>query len=51
MLCYKLRLVNVVVEVMDDVFPELKQNEAHIRETIAEEEASFGRTLLKVTVR
>ncbi|KDP43289.1 hypothetical protein JCGZ_24210 [Jatropha curcas] len=40
-------LVNVVVKVMGDVFPELKQNEEHIREIIAEEEASFGKTLLK----
>lgn len=42
------RLVNVVVKVMSDVFPELKRNEEHIRETIAAEEASFGKTLLKV---
>ncbi|KAL3591736.1 hypothetical protein D5086_010376 [Populus alba] len=40
-------LVNVVVKVMSDVFPELKRNEEHIRETIAAEEASFGKTLLK----
>ncbi|KAJ6682416.1 ALANYL-TRNA SYNTHETASE [Salix koriyanagi] len=40
-------LVNVVVKVMGDVFPELKRNEEHIRETIAAEEASFGKTLLK----
>ncbi|KAI3768969.1 hypothetical protein L6452_00065 [Arctium lappa] len=39
-------LVKVVVDVMGHVFPELKQQEAHIREIIAEEEASFGRTLL-----
>ncbi|KAK9053746.1 hypothetical protein SSX86_024820 [Deinandra increscens subsp. villosa] len=39
-------LVKVVVDVMGHVFPELKQQEAHIREVIAEEEASFGRTLL-----
>ncbi|KAL4554823.1 hypothetical protein LXL04_037429 [Taraxacum kok-saghyz] len=39
-------LVKVVVDVMSHVFPELKQQEAHIREIIAEEEASFGRTLL-----
>ena len=36
---------------MGDVFPELKQREVHIREIIAEEEASFGKTLLKVCVR
>ncbi|KAL8095523.1 hypothetical protein AgCh_036814 [Apium graveolens] len=39
-------LVKVVVEVMGDVFPELKQNEDHIVETIASEEKSFGRTLV-----
>ncbi|KAJ9562621.1 hypothetical protein OSB04_007781 [Centaurea solstitialis] len=39
-------LVKVVVDVMGHVFPELKQQEAHIREIIAEEEASFGRTLV-----
>ncbi|KAM3381587.1 alanine-tRNA ligase [Capsicum galapagoense] len=39
-------LVKVVVEVMGDVFPELKQRETHIRDIIAEEETSFGRTLL-----
>ncbi|KAK4757969.1 hypothetical protein SAY87_019270 [Trapa incisa] len=40
-------LVNVVVQVMGDVFPELKQHKVRIREIIAEEEASFGKTLLK----
>ncbi|CAI9755291.1 unnamed protein product [Fraxinus pennsylvanica] len=40
-------LVKVVVEVMGDVFPELKQHEIKIREIIADEEASFGRTLIK----
>lgn len=40
--------MNVVVRVMGDVFPELKQHEVRIREIIAEEEASFGKTLLKV---
>ncbi|OVA11024.1 Alanine-tRNA ligase [Macleaya cordata] len=40
-------LVRVVVEVMGDVFPELKQHEVNIREIIAAEETSFGRTLLK----
>lgn len=44
------RLVKVVVDVMGHVFPELKQQEAHIREIIAEEEASFGRTLLHVSL-
>jgi len=33
---------------MGDVFPELKQHEAHIRDTIAAEETSFGKTLLHV---
>ncbi|GKD89598.1 alanine--tRNA ligase, partial [Tanacetum coccineum] len=41
-------LVKVVVDVMSHVFPELKQHEKRIREIIAEEEASFGRTLLHV---
>lgn len=35
---------------MGDVFPELKQYETHIRETIAAEETSFERTLLKVSL-
>ncbi|KAG5559073.1 hypothetical protein RHGRI_008852 [Rhododendron griersonianum] len=39
-------LVKVLVEVMGDVFPELRQHEVHIRDIIAEEEASFGKTLL-----
>nr|XP_043618703.1 alanine--tRNA ligase [Erigeron canadensis] len=39
-------LVKVVVDVMGHVFPELKAQEEHIREVIADEEASFGRTLL-----
>lgn len=33
---------------MGDVFPELKQHERHIRDIIAAEEASFGKTLNKV---
>lgn len=41
-------LVGVVVNVMGDAFPELKQHETKIKEIIAEEEASFGRTLAKV---
>lgn len=41
-------LVGVVTKVMSDVFPELKQYESKIQEIIADEEASFGRTLLKV---
>ncbi|XP_050209897.1 alanine--tRNA ligase-like [Mercurialis annua] len=40
-------LVNIVAEVMGDVFSELKQNEERIKEIIKEEEASFGKTLVK----
>ncbi|XP_074557146.1 alanine--tRNA ligase-like isoform X2 [Curcuma longa] len=40
-------LVGTVVKVMGDVFPELKQYQSKIQEIIAEEEASFGRTLVK----
>ncbi|KAH6830422.1 Alanyl-tRNA synthetase [Perilla frutescens var. hirtella] len=40
-------LVQVVVDVMGDVFPELKEHAVKIREIIADEEASFGRTLTK----
>ncbi|KAK6119391.1 hypothetical protein DH2020_046862 [Rehmannia glutinosa] len=40
-------LVKVVVEVMGDVFPELKEHAIKIREIIADEETSFGRTLTK----
>ncbi|XP_073226123.1 alanine--tRNA ligase isoform X2 [Cicer arietinum] len=40
-------LVNVVANLMGDVFPELKQQEVHIRNVIQEEEESFGRTLVK----
>ncbi|XP_022153158.1 alanine--tRNA ligase-like [Momordica charantia] len=39
--------VSTVVKLMGDIFPELKQHEVRIREIIAEEEASFGKTLLK----
>ncbi|KAK9149863.1 hypothetical protein Scep_008620 [Stephania cephalantha] len=41
------RLVGVAVKVMGDVFPELKQHESHITDTIKSEEDSFGKTLLK----
>ncbi|KAH1074024.1 hypothetical protein J1N35_026352 [Gossypium stocksii] len=37
----------IVVEVMGDVFLELKQHEVHIGDIIAAEEASFGKTLVK----
>ncbi|KAL8152233.1 hypothetical protein V2J09_009993 [Rumex salicifolius] len=41
------RLVHTVVEVAGNVFPELKQHEEHIKTIIADEEASFGTTLLR----
>ncbi|KAK4403775.1 Alanine--tRNA ligase [Sesamum angolense] len=40
-------LVQVVIEVMGDIFPELKEHDVKIREIITDEEASFGRTLTK----
>ncbi|XP_058067710.1 alanine--tRNA ligase isoform X2 [Magnolia sinica] len=40
-------LVSVVVNVLGDTFPELRQGEANIRNIIAEEETSFGKTLVK----
>ncbi|GFQ03471.1 alanine--tRNA ligase [Phtheirospermum japonicum] len=40
-------LVQVVVDVMGDIFPELKEHTKKIREIIADEETSFGRTLTK----
>lgn len=46
----EIRLVKVVVEVMGDVFPELKHYEEHIVDTIAAEEKSFGRTLVNVSL-
>lgn len=45
-----LRLVDVVVRLMEDVFPELRQHKAKIEEIIKEEEESFGRTLAKVNL-
>lgn len=48
--CAESSLVRVVVEVMGDIFPELRQYEVHISNTIAVEEASFGRTLLHVSL-
>jgi alanyl-tRNA synthetase len=44
----EIRLVSVVANVLGDVFPELKQQQEHIRHVIQEEEESFGRTLVKV---
>ncbi|KAL6561706.1 hypothetical protein OROMI_017307 [Orobanche minor] len=44
-------LVDVVVDVMGHVFPELKERTSHIKEIITEEEASFGRTLLHLGLR
>ncbi|KAK1280721.1 Alanine--tRNA ligase [Acorus gramineus] len=40
-------LVHTVVGVMGNTFPELKQHEQKIKDIIAEEEASFGRTLVE----
>ncbi|CAO2170149.1 unnamed protein product [Urochloa humidicola] len=40
-------LVNVVVQVMGDVFPELKENEKKIKDIIRDEEESFENTLAK----
>ncbi|AES89417.2 alanyl-tRNA synthetase [Medicago truncatula] len=40
-------LVNVVANVLGDVFPELKQNEERIRKMIQVEEESFSRNLFK----
>ena len=41
------KLVGTVVATMGDVFPEIVREQANIEEIIAEEEASFGRTLVK----
>ncbi len=38
-------LVDTVVDVMGEAFPELKQNPQHVKEIIREEEESFERTL------
>ncbi|KAI4384132.1 hypothetical protein MLD38_009897 [Melastoma candidum] len=40
-------LVGIVVSIMSNVFPELKQHETRICEIIADEESSFGKTLQK----
>ena len=34
---------------MGDIFPELRHHEVHIRDTIAAEETTFGKTLLNVS--
>ena len=39
------QLVDVVVEVMADGFPELRKNPAAVKEVLKEEEATFSRTL------
>lgn len=41
------QLVPTVVELMSDIFPELKEKEAHVTAIIREEEESFSRTLDK----
>ena len=48
--CVECRLVNIVLGVMSDVFPKLKQHKWRIRDIIADEEESFGKTLLKVSM-
>ncbi|TQD90391.1 hypothetical protein C1H46_024028 [Malus baccata] len=40
-------LVHILVTLMGDVFPEVQQHEAHIREIIKEEEETFEKTLQK----
>ena len=42
------RLVDDFVQVMGDVFPELKDNEKKIKDIIECEEKSFEKTLVKV---
>jgi alanyl-tRNA synthetase len=39
------KLVDAVVSLMGDAFPELKNDPAHVAEIIREEEESFGRTI------
>ena len=39
------RMVDTVVDMMGDAFPELKTNPQHIKDVLREEEESFGRTL------
>ena len=40
-------LVDTVVDVMGDAYPELRKNKENIKEIIRDEEASFSRTLVK----
>ena len=40
--------MHTLVTLMGDVFPEVQQHEAHIREIIKEEEETFEKTLQKV---
>ncbi len=39
------KLVDAVVDLMGDAFPELKKNPADVKELIKEEEVSFGKTI------
>ena len=41
------KLVSVVVKLFGDIFPEIVKEEKRVTEIIADEEESFGRTLLK----
>ncbi|MHC4975681.1 MAG: alanine--tRNA ligase, partial [Planctomycetota bacterium] len=41
------QLVPTVVETMGEFFPEIKKQQRHVAETIADEEAAFGKTLSK----
>jgi len=41
------KLVDVVAKTMGDVFPEIREKQKHIKETIKREEESFNRTLDK----
>ena len=41
------QLVDVLAETMGDVFPEIRESQAHIKETLKREEESFNQTLDK----
>ena len=41
------KLVDVVAKTMGDVFPEVREKQKHIKETIKREEESFNKTLDK----